>query len=130
MNTNLKVLALAAAVLTTSLATPLAAQATEPVATIVQPTTFAINAFRSINPMKIRLHIENKAHQSLNVVVRNDQGQALYNYAVSKRETGKAFAFDLSELPDGQYIVEVSSKNETLRKTFDLNTPIRTLALK
>ncbi len=130
MQTNLKALALAAAVLSTSLAAPLAAQATEPVATIAQPTTFAINAFRSINPLKIRLHVENKAHQVLNVVLRNEQGQALYTRALSKHETGKAFAFDLSELPDGPYTVEVSSKSETLRKTFDLTTPDRTLALK
>ena len=130
MKTNFHVLALAAAVFTTSLMAPLATRADEPATVQTQPTTFAVNAFRSINPLKLRVMISKKDHASLQITLKDQAGQALFAEVIGKKERSKALSFDLSGLPDGSYTVEVSSKTESYTKTFDLSTPVRTLASK
>ncbi|MCY7349569.1 MAG: hypothetical protein LH606_02735 [Cytophagaceae bacterium] len=130
MKTNFKALALAAAVFTTSLIAPLAVRADEPATAQNQPTSFAVNAFRAINPLKLRVMISKKDHAVLQVALKDGDGTTLFEEVMWKNEMCKALSLDLSALPDGQYTVEVSSKTEKFTKTFDLSTPSRTLAMK
>ena len=127
MKNNFNVLALVVALV---VATPFVSQATEMPVGQTPPTTFSANAFRAINPTKVRLMVQKNTACTVWIEVKNEAGTVLFDQVMGKKETNKAFSLDLSTLPDGSYTVEVSSKTEKYTKTFDLSTPDRTLVLK
>lgn len=131
MQTNLKALALAAAVLTTSLVAPLAANAsTVNPATGKAEATFTVNTFRAAKSTNLRVFIQKDNQAAVRVTLKNEAGEVFYETTLGKNQPGKALSLDLSQLPDGHYVVEVSNRDKKEVKSFTLATPTRTLAAK
>ncbi len=118
----------AAAVLTA--ATPVQSQArhTEPTAT-ASAVPFDVSIVRAPAEMKLRVFIQKHQSSSLSVSLRNSQGELLYSSTVGKKEPGRALSFNLSELPDGTYTLDVKGAGKHVTKTLNLDTPQRLLAM-
>lgn len=129
MKTSLKFLALLVAL---TAAAPQARADEEP--PTVRKPFYAF--FRTASPSNFRVYINKNSPETLHVTLRNKAGESLYAIEVGKREPGKALSFDMRNLPDGAYTVEVRGKSEKVTKTFVLTTPEptpapeRTLALR
>ncbi len=52
------------------------------------------------------------------IVVKNKAGKTVYEQNVSDLPVDSIFELDCSEFPTGQYIIELHSYTEVLRKTF------------
>ncbi len=128
MKTNFAVLALAAALLVAPLAATVAATpvSADPTAPAAKTASFTVFAYRTGNPMNVRVNVQKTdTRKTVVVTLKNKDGEVLFQEFMGKKETQHAFAFDLSELEDGAYTIEITSNQEKVTKTFDVSTPNR-----
>lgn len=95
--------------------------------TLVNPTTpkalsFDASAFVTADN-KVRLSIEKTTDEPLVVLLRNHQHDILFRQVVPKKEYKSALLFSVNELTDGQYEIEVKSKEGSIHKQIRLATP-------
>lgn len=121
MKTNVKVLALAAALLA---AAPFA-QATTPgtVSGTVEPketaaASLTVASYRAANANSLRVFVQKTTDAMAWVSIKNAAGEELFEKGIAKHATGKAFKFDLAELPAGHYTVEVSNRQKKVVTAF------------
>lgn len=106
--------------------------------TLANPTTpkalsFDASAFVTANN-KVRLSIAKTTDETLVVLLRNNQHDILFRQVVPKKEYKSALLFSISDLTDGQYEIEVKSKEGSIRKQIKLATtptqgPSRSVAM-
>ena len=124
MKRSLQTLALAASLL----AAPFA-QATTP--GTVEPTTTAeaaaasltVASYRTATANSLRVFVQKTTDAMAWVRIKNAAGEELFEKGIAKHATGKAFKFDLADLPAGQYTIEVSNRDKKDVKTVELKTP-------
>jgi hypothetical protein len=130
MKTNVKRIALAVALLAAPLAATVAAPAPhDPAEPAAKPASFSVSAFRTNSPLKVRVNVQNSDAQRLKVTLKNGNGEVMFLEYLSKKEAGRAFAFDLTGAEDGTYTVEVSNRREKVTRSFDVSTPQRAVSL-
>lgn len=117
----------AAVVLTAAAPAPSQARHTEPTAAAAVP--FDVSIVRVPAEMKLRVFIQKHQSATLSVSLRNSEGQLLYSSMLGKREPGRALSFNLSDLPDGAYTLDVKGAGKHVTKTLSLDTPQRLLAM-
>lgn len=128
MKTNFAVLALAVALLAAPLAAAVAATpvSNDPTAPAAKTASFTVFAYHTGNPLKVRVNVQKTDNKKpVIVTLKNKDGDVLFQEYMGKKETRRAFAFDLSELEDGTYTVEITNSQEKVTKTFDVSTPNR-----
>lgn len=85
-------------------------------------------------PSKLNVMVEREPGKAMNIYLRNADGYILATQYVSKKEGNFWLKFDLSDLQDGNYRVELVSGNDRSVHQVELSTKtaesIRTLALK
>ena len=77
----------------------------------------------------IKVNFNNLSKGSVRVVLRNQQGKALYDeYEPTARYRRR---FDLSAAPAGEYTIELSKRDKQYTQTFVIDAPVgRRIALK
>ena len=129
MKTNVKILALAAALLSAPVSLQAAPVLTDPVVTPAAPTSFNVSAYHLVNSNALRVYVQKKGAAPVSITLRNAKGIALYEDKMGKKENLKALSLVMSQQPDGEYRLEVTNGAEQVTKTFTLKTPQRTIAL-
>lgn len=124
MKNALQRTATAFAVVATLLAAPAAIATTPASADPKNPTeaaaSFSLNAFQVSESNRLRLFVQKNSPAVVWVELKNEQGELLFESAIGKRAAGRAFAFDLRELPAGHYTLEVGNHDKKVVKGFRL----------
>lgn len=131
MKTNVKILALAAALLAAPFAhatTPGTVEPKEPTAAEAAAASFNVGSYRAANSNSLRVFVEKNNRSVVRLEIKNAQGEVLYERAVPKHATDKAFKFDLAELPAGHYTVEVSNRQKKVVTAFNVK-PVQRAAV-
>jgi hypothetical protein len=72
---------------------------------------------------KIRMAVEKTAAEPLTLTLRDNNQKVVYTKNINKKDMKMAFQFDVSELSDGTYELEIASKDGSIKKQVDLKTP-------
>ncbi|GAB4024884.1 hypothetical protein [Spirosoma gilvum] len=75
-------------------------------------------------PSAIKVVYNNRTGGSVRVVIKNDKGRIFYD-EFEKTPLYRR-RFDLSELPQGNYIVELSKQEEHFAQSLSIESPFRT----
>ncbi|QJW90932.1 DUF3244 domain-containing protein [Spirosoma taeanense] len=107
-------------------------------AMLLEPTTpkalsFDASAFVTINN-QIRLSVAKTAEVPVVVTLRNENKEVLYRQTISKKQVKSAILFTVNDLSDGQYELEISSSEGSIRKqvtlkTAEMKAPARVIAM-
>ncbi len=71
---------------------------------------------------KVRMAVEKTTPEVLTMTVRDNTQQIVYSKQISKKDMKVAVQFDMSELTDGKYELEVASKDGSIKKQVELKT--------
>ena len=125
------------AALLVSTATFAGTPATAPTATnpVVMTDSYKVAIFPSATPSRLNVYIERNPGQMMSVLLKSTDGTLLAKRFVSKKQGNLHFQFDMSELADGTYTVEVVSGNNATTYPVTISTKpaqeaARTITLK
>ena len=108
-----------------STATLVATAATTP-ATPMNPTattaSYKVAVFPSPNPSKLNVYVEREPGKQMVITLKDAAGEVLGKQIVGKKQGSFHFQFDLSELQDGAYKVEVVSGSDVTVHPVTLTT--------
>jgi len=92
-----------------------------------QAVAYATSLYTA-NDGRLVLSMEKQAGNYLTVRVNKANGKTLLTQQVAKRQTSAQVRFDLSQLPDGEYTIEVSNGEKVTTHQVSLNTASATPA--
>jgi hypothetical protein len=75
---------------------------------VVRTRTVNAAIYPVINSVKVKLAVENPLHLALRVRLLNDRGEMLYSVKLARRRSVDMHCFDMGNMQDGLYTVEVS----------------------
>lgn len=95
-------------------------------ATLTNPTnpkalSFDASAYVTADK-QIRVAVQKDAKVPVVVLLRNKDNEILFRQNISRKESKYAVKLDVNELTDGQYELEVSSSEGSIRKQLTLST--------
>jgi hypothetical protein len=99
-------------------------------ATLTNPTTpkalsFDASAYVTTNN-QIRLSVIKAADTPVMVYLKDQDNEVLYHQIISKKDEKHAIVFTLNDLPDGEYEIEVKSKEGSIKKQLKIaSAPVR-----
>ncbi|WP_071501346.1 hypothetical protein [Arsenicibacter rosenii] len=91
-------------------------------------TTATSNSYRTAiyaspySPSTLRVNVEKQAGKALVINIKDKQNNVLASQYITKKSGTFSAKFDLSQLEDGTYHVEVISDNEVTAKSITLKT--------
>lgn len=86
---------------------------TPPMPTAANPTV-TTNSYRiavfpsSVAPTKVHVYVEHQPGKAMNVYLRDARGNVLATQRIGRNDSKVRFKFDLAELTDGNYRVDVA----------------------
>lgn len=93
---------------------------------IVRPAkpaaTYATSLYTAVDG-RLVLSLQKEAGQAVSVRLYQTNGATLFSQQVTKRQTKTQVRFDVSQLPDGAYTVEVANGAKVITHQVQLNTP-------
>ena len=131
MKTLINTFALALALSTATFAKPVEIKApTRPTA----PATYQVGMFPSVDGTRLNVIIDKASGGHVDIRLKEADGTVLYSQHVGKKEATLRVKLNVSELPDGDYLVEVTNGVETITKNVTLSTktpvePVRTVSM-
>lgn len=129
MKTNVKILALAAALLSAPFANATTPGTVEPKETTeTAATSFSVGSYRAANSNSLRVFVQKNTESMVWVKIKNAAGEELFEKGIAKHATDKAFKFDLAELPAGHYTMEVSNRQKKVVTAFNVK-PVQPAAV-
>lgn len=81
----------------------------------------------STNALKV--HVQKHTKEAVTVQLKDQRGAVLYSEKISAKQPGKALLFNLSDLADGTYSLEVAGDGQQVSKSFELKVPSSTRTL-
>ena len=81
---------------------------------------------KALENLKFRLTADNLQRKS-KILIKDTQGKILFSQ-ITTDETTFTKIFDLSNLPDGEYVFEVINGNEKTSKPFEISTETKRIA--
>ncbi len=99
---------------------------------VTTTTAFRVAVYAGAKPMVIKVFVEKTTANSMMIRVVNERGIALEEQTIGRRQGSFQYRFDLSELADGNYSVEVTSGSDKSSYPITLTTPTtdRTLTVR
>jgi hypothetical protein len=76
----------------------------------------AVGAYQVGNEMKLTMLVEKHLGEKAMVKITDENKNVLYRESIGKNTLTYKFAFDMSELPAGNYSVEIVTGNEKITK--------------
>ena len=94
--------------------------------TLTNPTTpkalsFDASAFVTINH-QIRVSVVKETGTPVAIILRDKDNQILFQENISKKDANYTIKMNVDELKDGQYELEIKSKEGSIRKQVTLGT--------
>ncbi|GAB3807013.1 hypothetical protein GCM10028819_43520 [Spirosoma humi] len=94
--------------------------------TLTNPTnphvlSFDASAYVTVDK-RIRVAVQKTTDVPVLVLLRNKDNEILFRQYISKKESKYVVKLNVNELGDGQYDLEVSSKEGSIRKQVNLST--------
>ena len=94
--------------------------------TLTNPThpnvlSFDASAYVTVDK-RIRVSVQKTTDVRVLVLLRNKDNEILFRQYISKKESKYMVKLNVNELSDGQYDLEVSSKEGSIRKQVSLST--------
>ena len=95
--------------------------------------TFQVGMYRVQNTMNMKLILYKEVGEVVTIRLRNQKGEVLHEEVLGKKTKKYARPFNFSDSEDGRYTLEISNRDEILRKDIKLSTrdiveiPARTL---
>ena len=84
--------------------------------------TFQSAVYPMVNSMKVGVNVSKEKDSKVNIRLINNSGQTLATKKLGKGSEATNLRFDLNDLEDGIYKVEISDGNHTEVKTVKLET--------
>ncbi|CCH57054.1 hypothetical protein BN8_06453 [Fibrisoma limi BUZ 3] len=91
-----------------------------------KPASFGASAYVN-KENKIQLAVEKVVAEPVTVVLRNQDNEVLFTQRLGKKQNKFSVKFDMSQLQDGAYELEISSSDGSIRKQVSLQTNTVTL---
>ncbi|HEV7350103.1 hypothetical protein [Telluribacter sp.] len=88
-----------------------------------KPTTFATGVYTSLDG-KLTVNVVKKSRIPTTVLIRNAAGDILTREFISKKQLKQSYKFDVSDLREGEYTVEVVGNGEKEVKSFTITSRI------
>ncbi|GAB4037339.1 hypothetical protein [Spirosoma jeollabukense] len=107
---------------TATLVSTAATTAENPAAPTATTSSYKVAVFPSSSAPKLNVYVERKPGQFMLISLKSLDGALLSKQLVGKKEGNFHFKFDLSDLQDGQYKVEVVSGNDVTVHPVTLTT--------
>jgi hypothetical protein len=101
-------------------------RADEPTTTnnvVTTTNTFRVAVYGAAKPMTIKVVVDKQMPQSMTIRVVDQRGTTLEEQTIGRRQGTFQYRFDLSELADGNYSVEVISGTDKSSYPITLTTP-------
>ncbi|SOD96332.1 hypothetical protein [Spirosoma fluviale] len=120
-----------------STATLATAESANPISTgssIVTTNSYKAAIFPSTIPSKLNVYVERTPGQLMSVSFKSTDGAVLEKLSIGKKQGNFHFLFDISDLKDGTYTIEIMSGSDVSEHSVTLATPsyksvTRTIAL-
>lgn len=90
---------------------------------------FRVAVYPAAAPMLLRVAVEKQTDQPLTIRLRDASGKMLEEQYLGRKQGNFQYRFNLSDLADGTYSVEVSNGTEKSVHPITLTTPNRTVAV-
>ncbi|GAB3339844.1 hypothetical protein GCM10027299_52760 [Larkinella ripae] len=85
-------------------------------------------SIREVGNLKFKVTVNQAIDDKINVSIADDSNNKLYNGVLSKKEqVGRVF--DLSQLADGHYTIEVAYGKERISQSFAIKTQVSRVVL-
>ena len=102
---------------------------------VVTTDSYKVAVFPSATPSHLKVYIERNPGQSMSVLLKSTDGALLAKKHIGKNQGNLNLQFDMTDLPDGTYKVEVVSGNDVTTYPITINTKpaqeaARTITLK
>lgn len=94
-----------------------------PIAGANKPAATYATSLYTAHDGRLILSLEKEVGQTVSVRLSQANGTTLFSQQVTKRQTKTQVRFNVSELPDGTYIVEVSNGTKMTTHQVQLSTP-------
>ncbi|RRB04042.1 hypothetical protein [Larkinella rosea] len=85
--------------------------------------SFETNTFIT-NQNKIWVAVEKSSSMPVTVFLRNSDNEVVFKRFIGKSESKFAAKLDVSELPEGQYELEFTSSEGSVKKTVSIGKPV------
>lgn len=85
-------------------------------------------SIREVGNLKFKVSVNQAIDEKINVAIIDDSNNKLYNGILSKKEQGGR-VYDLSQLADGQYVIEVAYGKEKVSQSFAIKTQVSRVVL-
>ncbi len=90
--------------------------------TAVKPTSFEASVYVSANS-KIKVAVQKSVPGSVWVTLSDSRNHILSQTTLGKQDMKSSLQFDVSDLPDGAYTLEIKSREGSIVKQVNLETP-------
>ncbi|WP_138991748.1 T9SS type A sorting domain-containing protein [Larkinella sp. C7] len=113
---------IASAFLALTIATTSSSFAADHKETAKTQSTYQSVVYPVVNTSKIRVNVNKDKNAKINVTLKNETGEILASERLGKGHESSAIRFDLNQLQDGIYQVEISDGNTKQVKEVKLQT--------
>ncbi|MGV3558046.1 hypothetical protein [Larkinella arboricola] len=83
---------------------------------------------REVGNLKFKVSVNQPVNEKIIVSIADDSNNRLYNGILSKKDQSGRL-FDLSQLADGRYVIEVSYGKERVSQSFAIQTQVSRVVL-
>ena len=84
--------------------------------------TYQVGMYFDGSSNTIKTFYEKAKGQNLKVVLKNTNGKTLHTSYVAKKATAASIHFNVKDLPDGNYVLEMTDGDVTTKKDLKLDT--------
>jgi hypothetical protein len=88
---------------------------------------FGAAIFPLLDPLKVKVLVRNPRKESLSFLIRNDRQEVIYRKELGRPETLNT-DFYLSDIADGEYIMEVAAQSARYAKPIRIETKVARVA--
>jgi hypothetical protein len=107
---------------TATLPTTSATTVEKPAAPTAITASYKVAVFPSSSASKLNVYVEREPGQSMFVSLKDSDGTLLGKQLIGKKQGSFHFQFDLSDLQDGKYTVEIASGSDVTVHPITLST--------
>ncbi len=84
--------------------------------------TFAVGVYQTINSLKMNVMVDKLVGKKITIQLKNEDGLVIHTQIIGKKETAFRGNYDLKELEDGKYSIEISDGKTKVVKNVQVET--------
>lgn len=83
---------------------------------------FAIGMYQSVGTLDMHLTLDKIAGKTVSVLIKDKTGKVIHTEKIAKNARSYHGKFDLQELNDGTYTIEITDGTDTITRTININS--------